>query len=140
MEVLEASFSNLQLAQQSSSLAQSNRNSSLPNVPSSYATNLILQPNALPIQNTFSVAPQTQACVPNSGSNNPQFRQVPGCPLTDQPARQSSGKTYQTGGQNHTSTNPPSAADGEDANYQVLLSCLLSCDTISSYVNIFKSC
>ncbi|XP_022617819.1 protein JBTS17 [Seriola dumerili] len=36
MEVLGASFSNLQLAQQSSSLAQSNMNSSHPNVPSSH--------------------------------------------------------------------------------------------------------
>ncbi|KAG7498681.1 cilioproteinsis and planar polarity effector 1 isoform X1 [Solea senegalensis] len=65
MEVLAASFSNLQLAQQNS-LAQSNINSSQPHVPSSYVTSVFPQPNALPVQPSFSVAPQTQTSVPTS--------------------------------------------------------------------------
>ncbi|XP_044029035.1 ciliogenesis and planar polarity effector 1 isoform X2 [Siniperca chuatsi] len=120
MEVMGASFSNLQLAQQSSSLAQSNMNSSHPNVSSSYATNFIPQPNALPVQTTISVAPQTKACVPSSGSNNPQFSQVPACMFADQPAIQRSGKTSPTGGQLHTTRNLPSTANGAGVNYQVL--------------------
>ncbi|XP_034459066.1 ciliogenesis and planar polarity effector 1 [Hippoglossus hippoglossus] len=61
MEVLGASFSSLELAQQNSSLAQSSMNSSHPNVPSSHVTNFIPQPNVLPVQTSVSVAPQTQA-------------------------------------------------------------------------------
>ncbi|KAK5852080.1 hypothetical protein PBY51_023582 [Eleginops maclovinus] len=100
-EVLGATFSNLQLAQrESSSLAQSNITTSHPNVPSSYA---IPQPNALPLQNTLSVPPQTH--VPTSGSNNLQFSPAPACVSAEQPAIQSSGKTSHTGGQNHINEN-----------------------------------
>lgn len=119
MEVLGASFSNLQLAQQSSSLAQSNMNSSHPNVPSSYTTNFTPQPNALPVQTTIAVAPQTQA---SSGSNIAQFTQATACVFAHQPAIQSSGKTSPTGGQHHT-RNLPSTANGAGVNYQVLLKC-----------------
>lgn len=122
MDVLGASYSNLQLAQQSSSLAQSNMNSSHPNVPSSYATNFISQPNALPVQTTISVAPQTQACVPSSGSNYPQFSQAAAYVFADQPAIQSSGKTSPAGS-HHTTRNLPSTANGPGVNYQVLLKC-----------------
>ncbi|XP_027137955.1 ciliogenesis and planar polarity effector 1 isoform X4 [Larimichthys crocea] len=117
MEVLGASFSNLQLAQQSSALAQSNMNSSHPNVPSSYAANFIPQPNALPIQTNISVAPQTQTPVPSLGSNNPQFSQVPACMFADQHVRQNSGKGSQTGGQHHM-RNLTSTANGADVHYQ----------------------
>lgn len=119
MEVLGASFSNLQLAQQSSSLAQSNMNSSHPNVPSSYATNFIPQPNALPVQTATAVAPLTQA---SSGSNIAQFSQAPACMFADQPAMQGSGRTSPTGSQRPTARNLPSAANA-GVNYQVLLKC-----------------
>lgn len=122
MEVLGASFCNLQLAQQSSALAQSNMNSSHPNVPLSYAANFIPQPNALPIQTNISVAPQTQTQVPSLGSNNPQFSQVPACMFADQHVRQNSGKGSQTGGQHHM-RNLTSTANGADVHYQVLLKC-----------------
>ncbi|XP_060931057.1 ciliogenesis and planar polarity effector 1 [Limanda limanda] len=61
MEVLGASFSSLELAQQNSSLAQSNMNLSHPNAPASYVTNFIPQRNVLPVQTSVSVEPQTQA-------------------------------------------------------------------------------
>nr|XP_046231509.1 ciliogenesis and planar polarity effector 1 isoform X2 [Scatophagus argus] len=118
MEVLGASFSNLQLAQQNYSLAQSNMNSSHPQVPSSYATNFVPQPNALPVHNNISVASQTQARVPSSGSNNPQFSQVPACMFADQPVRQSSGKSPPTCGQHHTTRNQPSTANSAGVNYE----------------------
>lgn len=105
MEVLGASFSNLQLAQQSSSLA--NINSLHPNVASSFATNFIPQPNSLPVQTAISVASQTQACMPSSGSNNPQFSQIP-APMCSQ---------------RHTTRNLPSAVNGASVNYQVLPKC-----------------
>ncbi|XP_076614742.1 ciliogenesis and planar polarity effector 1 [Chaetodon auriga] len=118
MEVLGASFSNLQLAHQSASLAQSITNSSHPYVPLSHATSFIPPPNALPVQTSTSVAPQTPACAPSSGSNDPEFSQVPACVFADQPARQSSGKISLTGGQRHTTRNLPSTANGAGVNYQ----------------------
>lgn len=125
MEVLGASFSNLQLAQQSSALAQSNMNSSHPNVPSSYTTNFITQPNVLPVQTAISAAPQTQAGVPNSGSKNTHFSQAPVCMFADQPAVQSSGKTSPTDGQHQITRNLPSTVNSAGVNYQVLAKCIL---------------
>ncbi|XP_040914910.1 ciliogenesis and planar polarity effector 1 [Toxotes jaculatrix] len=110
MEVLGASFSNLQLAQQSSSLAQSNMDSSHPNVPSSYATSFIPRPNALPVQTTISV--------PSSGSNNPHFSQATACMFADQPAVQCSGKTFPTDCQHQITRKIPSTASGAGVNYQ----------------------
>ncbi|XP_042251450.1 ciliogenesis and planar polarity effector 1 isoform X3 [Thunnus maccoyii] len=118
MEVLGESFSNLQLAQQNSTLAQSNMNSSHLNVPSSYPTNFTPQPNALLVQTTISGTPQTQACVPRSESSNPQFSQAPACMFADQPAIQSSGKPSPTGDQCHSTRNLPSIANGAGVNYQ----------------------
>lgn len=120
MEVLGASFSNLQLAQQRSSLVQSYMNSSHPNVPSSYATNVIPQPHALPVQTTISVTPRTQTCVQSSGSNNPPSIQHT-CMFADQPALQSSEKTFQRCGQHHTTSKLLPTASDEDLNYQVLI-------------------
>ncbi|XP_034403492.1 ciliogenesis and planar polarity effector 1 [Cyclopterus lumpus] len=112
MEVLGASFSNLQLAQQSSSLAQSVMNTSHPNVPSSYAPTFIPQPNPLGVQTSISLPPQTQACLPNSRNNNPQSSEAPVYMRADPPAFQSSGKTSPTGSQRHTTRNQPSTANG----------------------------
>uniref|UniRef100_A0A3B4XUB5 Uncharacterized protein n=1 Tax=Seriola lalandi dorsalis TaxID=1841481 RepID=A0A3B4XUB5_SERLL len=120
MEVLGASFSNLQLAQQSSSLAQSNMNSSHPNVPSSHVTNFIPEPNPLPVQTAISVSQQTQASVPNSGFKNPHFSQAAACLFADQPAEQSLGKIYPTAGQFQITRNLPSTTSGAGVNYQVL--------------------
>ncbi|KAI3362297.1 hypothetical protein L3Q82_012605 [Scortum barcoo] len=117
-EVLGASFSNLQLAQQSSSLAQSNMNSSHPNVPSSCATNFIPPPNALPVQANISVPPQTQTFVPSSGSHYSQFTQAAAYVSTDQPAIQRSAKTSLAGGQVHTAGNLSSTMNGSGVNYQ----------------------
>ena len=83
--------------------------------------NFIPQPNALPVQTNISVPPQTQAHVPSSRSNNPQFSQAPACMFADQHAMQSSGKTSPTGGQHHSTRNLPSAANGAGVSYQVLL-------------------
>ncbi|XP_056260195.1 ciliogenesis and planar polarity effector 1 isoform X1 [Seriola aureovittata] len=118
MEVLGASFSNLQLAQQSSSLAQSNMNSSHPNVPSSHVTNFIPEPNPLPVQTAISVSQQTQASVPNSGFKNPHFSQAAACLFADQPAEQSLGKIYPTAGQFQITRNLPSTTSGAGVNYQ----------------------
>ncbi|XP_054468861.1 ciliogenesis and planar polarity effector 1 [Anoplopoma fimbria] len=111
MEVLGASFTNLQLAQQSSSLAQSN-------VPSSNATKFIPQPNPFPVQTTITLPSQTQACLPNSRYNNPPSSQAPAGMVADQPALQSSGKTSPTGSQHHTTRNLPSTANGAGASHQ----------------------
>ncbi len=134
MEVLGASFSNLQLAQQSFSLTQSNMNSSHPNVPSSYATSFIPKPSALPVQTVAPAVPQTQAPVPSSDTNSCQFSQVPAFASADQPARQSSGKTCHTVSQHHTTRDLPSTADDAGVNYQVLFKCS-NCDTFFFFVN-----
>ncbi|XP_031711728.1 ciliogenesis and planar polarity effector 1 isoform X1 [Anarrhichthys ocellatus] len=116
MEVLGASFSNLQLAQQSSSLAQSDMNMSHPNVPSSYAPKFIPQPHPLPAQTTIPLPPQT--CLPNSRYDNPQSSRAPACMFAEQPAFQSTGKTSPTSSQHHTTRNLPSSANGAGASYQ----------------------
>lgn len=129
MEVLGASFSNLQLAQQSSYLAQSNINSSHPRVPSSNANNFVPQPSALPIQTPISVAPQMPPWASSSGSINPQFSQAPASMFAEQPARKNSGKSSPTHVQGDTARNLPHAANG--VNYQVLL----KCDTLFFNIN-----
>ncbi|XP_062290536.1 ciliogenesis and planar polarity effector 1 [Scomber scombrus] len=118
MEVLGESFSNLQLAQQNSSLAQSNTNPSHPNVPSSCAANFTPRQNALSAQSTISRAPQTQACVPCSESSNTQFSQAPACMFANQPATQSSGNLSPTVDQCQSTRNLPSIANGAVVNYQ----------------------
>ncbi|XP_047185530.1 ciliogenesis and planar polarity effector 1 isoform X1 [Scophthalmus maximus] len=118
MEVLGASFSSLQLAQQSSTLAQSNLNASHPHVPPSHVTNYIPQPNALPDQTTISVAPQTQSRLPTSASNNPQPSQATACMFADRPALQIAGKTSLTDGHPQITRNLSSAASGAGVNDQ----------------------
>ncbi|KAF7666285.1 hypothetical protein LDENG_00114050 [Lucifuga dentata] len=82
MEVLGASFSSLQSAQQNTCLTQSNTNPSHPNVSSSCASGFVPQTNLLPVQTTISVGPQAQS----SGSHVPQ------CMSADQPLMQRSVK------------------------------------------------
>ncbi|XP_023135531.2 ciliogenesis and planar polarity effector 1 isoform X2 [Amphiprion ocellaris] len=118
MEVLGASFSSLQLAQQSFSLAQSDMNSSHPNVPSSFNTRFIPQPNVVPTQSTMSAAPQVQASVSNSGSNNPQLCQNAASMFAAQPAMQSSAKSFSAGNQYHNNMSVPSSASGAGVNNQ----------------------
>lgn len=121
MEVLGASFSNLQLAQQSSTLAQSNMNSLHPNVPSSYAANFFPQPNTIPVQTNISVPPQNEACASNLGSNNPQLSQV--CMSVEQPVRQSSGMVSPAGCHHRNTSNLPSTTNEAGVNDQLLLKC-----------------
>ena len=124
MEVLGASFSNLQLAQQSSYLAQSNINSSHPRVPSSNANNFVPQPSALPIQTPMSVPPQMPAWASSFQSINPQFSQAPAGMIAG-----NSGKSSPTHVQDDTARNLPHTANG--VNYQVLL----KCDTLFLNIN-----
>ncbi|CAJ1070587.1 ciliogenesis and planar polarity effector 1 isoform X1 [Xyrichtys novacula] len=112
MEVLGASFSNLQLAQQSSSLTRPNMNSSHPNVPSSFATNFVQEPNAFPVQTTIPLTPQTQAYVPTSASTNLQFSQTPACVSADRPA------IHPLGSHHPITRNPASAFNGGGVNDQ----------------------
>ncbi|XP_068429824.1 ciliogenesis and planar polarity effector 1 isoform X2 [Clinocottus analis] len=118
MEVLGASFSNLQLAQQSSSSAQSVTNTSHPNVPSSFAPTFIPQANPLAVQTTISLPLQTQACLLNSRNHNPQSSQAPACMLAHQPALQSLGITSPTGSQRLTTRNLPSTTNDGGVSYQ----------------------
>ncbi|XP_051794635.1 ciliogenesis and planar polarity effector 1 isoform X2 [Acanthochromis polyacanthus] len=118
MEVLGASFSSLQLAQQSFSLAQSDMNSSHPNVPSSFNTRFIPQPNVVPTQSTMSAAPQVHSSVPNTGSNNPQLCQNPVSMFAAQPAMPSSAKSSSAGNQYQNNMNLPSSASGAGVNNQ----------------------
>ncbi|XP_074546537.1 ciliogenesis and planar polarity effector 1 isoform X2 [Halichoeres trimaculatus] len=100
-EVLGASFSNLQVAQQSSSLAQSQINFTHPGVPSTNAASFNLP-----------VTPQAQACAPNPASTNPQISQAPVCTPADQPA------VHSANNQHHITSNLASVSNGAHANYQ----------------------
>ncbi|KAF3849101.1 hypothetical protein F7725_015598 [Dissostichus mawsoni] len=107
-EVLGVTFSNLQLAQQSCSLAQSNMNSHtlmchhlMPPMPS-------LNRMPYPFKPPFQCHLRPSTCA----------NQAPACILAEQPAIQSSGKTSHAGGQNHINGNLPSAANGAGVSYQ----------------------
>lgn len=105
MEVLGASYSNLQLAQQSYSLAQSNVNLSQPNVPASQPVSLFPQPSTLPVQ----TAPQRQACGPQPGFSHRANV------ATNQAARHSTENLSSPGchhpDHNQSSIYPPSTVD-----------------------------
>uniref|UniRef100_A0A087YPH0 Ciliogenesis and planar polarity effector 1 n=1 Tax=Poecilia formosa TaxID=48698 RepID=A0A087YPH0_POEFO len=66
-EVLGASFSSLQMAQQN--FLQLNMNLSS-------AARINPEPNAFPVQTSSTAAPQTQTCVPKPESNEPQLDQI----------------------------------------------------------------
>ena len=109
MEVLGASFSNLELAQQNYSLAQSNGNLSLPNVPASGPANLFSQPSTLPVQPDMRTAPQRKVCVPQSEvSSN-----------TDMPADHTENYSAGCFHHDHTIIDPPSAANDAAVNLKV---------------------
>lgn len=132
MEVLGASFSNLQLAQQSSSLAQSNMNASHPRVLPPDGTNFIPQTDALPVQPSISVTPQTHACVQCSELNNNRPSQDSACLFTGQPAIES---LVRTDVQQHTTRNPTSTASGAAGNHQVFVECFIRlCYCVCLYV------
>ncbi|XP_030005045.1 ciliogenesis and planar polarity effector 1 [Sphaeramia orbicularis] len=109
MEVLDTSFSNLQLAQQNSSVAQSNVNPLNSNVTFPYARNFIPQLNSVPVQTNVSVVPQTQTSGPNSGSEKIHFSQAPPCTHVFQPS---------TSYQHHTTRNVPPTGSGASAQCQ----------------------
>ncbi|XP_047229174.1 ciliogenesis and planar polarity effector 1 isoform X4 [Girardinichthys multiradiatus] len=89
-EVLGATFSSLQLAQQSSA---SGMDSSQPNMHLSSTSQIIPEPNAFPVQTTTYAVPQTQACVPKSKSGDPQLNQTESCHFAAQPVMQGTGAT-----------------------------------------------
>ncbi|KAM4527651.1 ciliogenesis and planar polarity effector 1 isoform 2-T2 [Odontesthes bonariensis] len=91
-EVLGASFSSIQQAQQNSTVAQPNMISHL-HVPLSSTTKCLPETNVVSIQPTITAAPQIQTCVPNSRFDDPQFSQNTACRFADQPAMHSSAKT-----------------------------------------------
>lgn len=118
MEVLGASFSNLQLAQQSYTLAQSNVNFSHPRMPSSHPASFYPQPSTVPVQNNISSPHQRQAGVPQERSGNPV------CISADQHPGQSSGYYSPTGcHHHHTSINLQSTANDAGVSHQVWLKC-----------------
>ncbi|KAK5616788.1 hypothetical protein CRENBAI_020476 [Crenichthys baileyi] len=89
-EVLGATFSSLQLAQQSSA---SGMDSSQPNMHLSSTSQIIPEPNAFPVQTSTNAVPQTQACVPKSKSGDPQLNRTESCHLAAQPVMQGTGAT-----------------------------------------------
>uniref|UniRef100_A0A3Q3FV11 Ciliogenesis and planar polarity effector 1 n=1 Tax=Labrus bergylta TaxID=56723 RepID=A0A3Q3FV11_9LABR len=121
MEVLGASFSNLQLAQQSSSLAQSNMNSSQLHVPSTNAPSFNPQLNAFPLQTNIPMTPETQGCVQTPASKITQFSQAPACESADQPDLQNSGNTCPASSRCHISMDVASTSNVAGVDYQVLL-------------------
>jgi len=123
-EVLGASFSSIQQAQQNSTVAQPNMVSHL-QVPLSSNTKFLPETNVVPIQSTVTAAPQMQTYVPNSGFNDPQFSQSTACRFADQPAMHSSAKTSFAADQYHASQRQPYSAMVAGVNNQVLLKFLL---------------
>ncbi|XP_068609265.1 ciliogenesis and planar polarity effector 1 [Brachionichthys hirsutus] len=137
MEVLGASFSNLQLAQQSFSLAQSNRTSFQPNAPSSATTDSTPQPHALPVQANISVTPQTEARVPSSEATNAPFGQAPAPVFADQPSRQSPERSSPTGSQRRNTRAQSSTTDGAGVNRQEMQP--LSVQAVPSEIQVTES-
>lgn len=115
-EVLRESFSNLQMAQQSFSLAQSNMNYSHPNVPPSNVTNVNPQPSALPVQTAISVSQQTQTSQVPSQATASLF--------ANRPDQHSPGKAPLTVDQLHITRNLPSTSSA-GVNYQVVVKCIV---------------
>ncbi|XP_072227956.1 ciliogenesis and planar polarity effector 1 [Leuresthes tenuis] len=118
-EVLGASFSSSQQAQQNSTVAQPNMVSHL-QVPLSSTTKFLPETNVVPIQPTVTAAPQMQTCAPNSGFNGPQFSQSTACRFADQPALHSSAKTSSAADQYHASQSQPYSAMVAGVNNQEL--------------------
>ncbi|XP_013859180.1 uncharacterized protein C5orf42 isoform X2 [Austrofundulus limnaeus] len=98
-EVIGATFSNLQQAQQSFPVAPPGLSSSQPNIPTPSFTKIIPEPNIPPVQ-TIAAAPLTQEFVPKSGSRDSRFNSVSSCEFADQPIVQSSAKISSGSNQN----------------------------------------
>ncbi|XP_014824963.1 PREDICTED: uncharacterized protein C5orf42 homolog isoform X3 [Poecilia mexicana] len=81
-EVLGASFSSLQMAQQN--FLQLNMNLSS-------AARINPEPNAFPVQTSSTAAPQTQTCVPKPESNEPQLDQIGSYHFAAQPVLEGTG-------------------------------------------------
>lgn len=105
-EVIGATFSNLQQAQQSFSVAPPGMSSSQPhnnnnnNIPTPSFTKILPEPNDPPIQTT--AAPLTKECVPKSGSGEFCFNLVSSREFADRPNMQSSAKISAGANQNAT--------------------------------------
>ncbi|CAG5867458.1 unnamed protein product [Menidia menidia] len=105
-EVLGASFSSMQLAQQNSTAIRPDMSSHLHVTPSS-ATKFVPERTVLPVSAVVAAAPQVQTCVPNSGSGDPQFTLSAGSRFAVQPVMQSSAKTSSAADQCHARENQP---------------------------------
>lgn len=120
-EVFGASFSSVQLAQQSSSVVQPDMSSSHPNVPSSSPAKFVPESNALSIQTAIPTPPQKVTCVPNSRSSDRQFDQSTTRRFAHQPAMSSSDKTSPGADQQYSNQGLPSKSSGAGVNEQVML-------------------
>ncbi|XP_061589161.1 ciliogenesis and planar polarity effector 1 [Cololabis saira] len=128
-EVLGASFSNVQLPQQNSSVAQADITSSHPNVPSSLSAQFIPEFNASSIQ-TIPALPQTLICVPNSRSIEPQFDQTTACKFADQSALRSSDKTSAAADQHFSNPTLPSKSSGAGVNVQEMQPLIIQAESL----------
>ncbi|KAM4532203.1 ciliogenesis and planar polarity effector 1 [Fundulus diaphanus] len=112
-EVLGATFSSLQLAQQSASFAAPTTNSSQPNMHLPSTPRIIPEPNAFPVQTTATVVPQTQARVPKSESGDPQASRIESCHVAAQPVIQGTGVSL-----HHCSQSQLASASSVGATFQ----------------------
>lgn len=81
-EVLGATFSSLQMAQQNSLQLNMNLSS---------AARINPEPNAFPVQTSSTAMPQTQTSVPKPESNEPQLNQIGSYHFAAQPVLQGTG-------------------------------------------------
>ncbi|KAM4720370.1 ciliogenesis and planar polarity effector 1 isoform 2-T3 [Anableps anableps] len=98
-EVLGATFSSLQMAQQSSSQ---------PNMNLSSTTRINPELNAFPVQTTTTAVPQTQTCGPKSESGDPLLNQIESSHVAAPPVMQRTGL-----GLHHCSQSQPTRANSE---------------------------
>uniref|UniRef100_A0A3Q2PYX9 Uncharacterized protein n=1 Tax=Fundulus heteroclitus TaxID=8078 RepID=A0A3Q2PYX9_FUNHE len=115
-EVLGATFSSLQLAQQSSSFAGPTTDSSQPNMHLPSAPGIIPEPNAFPVQTTATAVPQTQARVPKSESGDPEASRIESRHVAAQPVTQGAGVSL-----HHCSQSQLASAGSVGATLQVFL-------------------
>ncbi|KAF7217094.1 ciliogenesis and planar polarity effector 1 isoform X2 [Nothobranchius furzeri] len=113
-EVLGASFSNLHRAQQSHPVASPEMSSLQPKIPPSF-TNVIPEPNVLPVQTAFTASSQAQECLSKSGPSDHQPNQV----ALSRFAVQNTAKTSTTN-QYDAIRGLPSDPIGAGGNYQEL--------------------
>ncbi|XP_023193921.1 protein JBTS17 isoform X1 [Xiphophorus maculatus] len=96
-EVLGATFSSFQMAQQNSLQLNMNLSS---------ATRINPEPNAFPVQTSSTAVPQTQSCVPKPESNEPQLNPIGSYHFAAQPVVQGTGLgLHHINQSQHTRTN-----------------------------------